>query len=164
MPISFTWNKSDLQRACHPLTPRRRSHLAKFRLPRIWPAGALGVLGQTSLCPRTVWQLLCWQLPLEPSSKKVHVGITHTCQPRAWVGDEHPPLLWALHHGAALRTRDAPSCAGRQLPSRQGCWWSLARLFVICQGALPASPHLPLRAHWLSSQLNEALNQGIIQL
>lgn len=96
MPILFTWNKSDLQRACHPLTPRRRSHFAKFRFPRIWPSGALGVLGETSLCPSTVWQLLCWQLPLEPSSKKMHVGITHTCQPRAWVGDEHPSLLWAL--------------------------------------------------------------------
>jgi len=35
-------------------------------------------LGETSLYPGTAWHLLHWQLPVEPSSKKVHVGITHT--------------------------------------------------------------------------------------
>lgn len=124
--------------------------------------------GETSLCPGTVWQLLRWQLPSEPSSEKVHVGITHThtgSGPGQMMSIVRSPGLSAAVLLGTPGMLPAVLAAG----SHPHHSWqrSPARLFVICWGALPSFPLLPPpppQVHWFSSQLNEALNRGIIQL
>lgn len=120
---------------------------------------------ETSLCPSTVWQLLCWQLPLEPSSEKVHVGITHTHP------SPGPGLMMSIPHSSGLCAAVLLSTPG--MP--QLCWPAapIPPQLVVDPGAAVCNLSgcfalLPLdsppQARWLSSQLNEALNQRIIQL